>query len=176
MRIAVSGAHGTGKSTLVADLADALSGHLACDEPWYHLEGEGVLFADPPTLGDFEAQLDRSLRLIRESDADTVFDRCPADFLAYLSCHRHADRFDPEPWLSPIRDAMARLDLVVFTPVETPDRIDVPASEGRALRHDVDEALRDLLLEDRIGFGGAVIEVTGSPRERVNRVMTFLGR
>ena len=103
-----------------------------------------------------------------------IFDRCPADFLAYLSSHRHASRFDPESWVSDIRSAMARLDLVVFTPVETPDRIRIPASENLPLRRRTDEALRDLLLEDRIGFGGPVLEVTGDPPERVKRIQTFL--
>jgi hypothetical protein len=37
MRIAVSGSHGTGKSTLVRELADRLPDFIAMDEPYYLL-------------------------------------------------------------------------------------------------------------------------------------------
>lgn len=50
MRIAISGSHATGKSTLVDELARQLDGFVAMPELYYQLEDEGYAFADPPTL------------------------------------------------------------------------------------------------------------------------------
>jgi uridine kinase len=40
MRVGVSGAHGTGKTTLVEELCAHLAGHLPVDEPYFVLEVE----------------------------------------------------------------------------------------------------------------------------------------
>jgi hypothetical protein len=113
-RIALAGAHETGKSTLAAELARALPGHPVVEEPYYELEAEGHLFAAPPTLEDFEAQLERSLRNVREERGDVIFDRSPADYLAYMLAHRDAADADVSSWLPRVADAVATLDLTVF--------------------------------------------------------------
>lgn len=69
MRIAVSGAHRTGKTTLVAELAAQRPGWTVIDEPYYLLEDEGHLFAERPNVDDFEQQLERAVRSLRDSDA-----------------------------------------------------------------------------------------------------------
>lgn len=58
MRIAVSGAHRTGKTTLVSDLVASLPTFSAVDEPYYLLENEEHSFAEIPGFDDFELQLD----------------------------------------------------------------------------------------------------------------------
>ena len=89
MRVAVSGSHGTGKSTLVRELAQRLAAFTALDEPYYLLADEGHAFGDPPTSDDFELLFDRSITLLTApSGADMLFDRCPADYLAYLTALR----------------------------------------------------------------------------------------
>ena len=123
MRIAVSGSHRVGKTTLVECVADALPGYAAVDEPYHLLEAEGHEFADPPSLDDFEAQLQRSLAALDDGDRDALFDRCPVDVLAYLLVHDDAARFDLDDWVERIREAMHTLDLVVFVPIEDTDRI-----------------------------------------------------
>ena len=77
MRIAVSGTHFSGKSTLVEELAAALPGYLAVEEPYFLLMEEGHEF-------DFELQLERSIELLSGSEPDVIFDRCPVDMLGYL--------------------------------------------------------------------------------------------
>lgn len=42
MRVAVSGSHATGKSTLVRELAERLPDFTAIDEPYYLLAEEGT--------------------------------------------------------------------------------------------------------------------------------------
>lgn len=173
MRIAISGAHRTGKTTLVEELARALPAYSAVDEPYYLLEEEGHEFSEMPSLEDFELQLERSIQCIVESEKDAIFDRCPADILAYLLTHDDADGFDIEPWLSRVRPAAQRLDLIVFVPVEHPDRITVSADERR-LRRRVEEEIRDLVVGDRWEFGVDALEVAGPPHERARKVLAHV--
>jgi len=170
MRIAISGTHLVGKTTLAEALAEALPGHELVSEPYYLLEEDGHEFAEMPSLEDFELQLDRSIGCVQESGTDAVFDRCPLDILGYLITHRDADAFRLEDWMPRVREAMAKLDLIVFVPIEDPDRVAVPRSQAR-LRSDVDMVLTDLIVDDAYGLGIDVITVAGTPAARL-RVVT----
>jgi predicted ATPase len=171
MKIAVSGAHRTGKTTLIEELSRALPTYGVVDEPYQVLEEEGHEFAEMPSLEDFELQLERSIQSMFDGKKDQLFDRCPADILAYLLTHRDSDGFDVDSWLPRIRSAMRRLDLIVFVPVESPDRVVVSDPEERKLRRRVDEELRDIVLDDRWDFGVEAIEVAGTSRERARQVL-----
>ena len=61
VRIAFSGSHRVGKSTLIERVAEALPSYAVVAEPYYLLEEEGYECSDPPSAEDFEAQLDRSI-------------------------------------------------------------------------------------------------------------------
>ncbi|MBU8893983.1 ATP-binding protein [Corallococcus sp. M34] len=174
MRIAVSGTHRVGKSTLVDELSELLPTHVSVEEPYAQMEEEGYAFALPPTVEDFEAQLARSLNDVAEAGPDVVFDRCPVDFLGYALAHEDADAFALESWLPRVREALQTLDLVVLVGIEAPDRIRLPASE-KAPRRAVDEKMKELLLEDPYGFGVEVLEVEGAPMERAKQVLAHLG-
>ena len=172
MRIALTGAHATGKSTLATELARALPGYRVIEEPYHQLEAEGYAFAAAPTLEDFECQLERSLRSVAEERGPVIFDRSPADFVAYLLAHRD-DRRAAAAWeFAAVAAAIGTLDLLVFVPIEQPDRIAAP--EARRLRRRVDAMLRAGLAADEWGFGTTVIEVSGSSMERVARVLASL--
>lgn len=174
MRIAISGAHGTGKTSLVESLANTLSGFAVYEEPYYQLEGKGHVFAGIPSVRDFELQLELSVQSILGSGKDCIFDRCPADFLAYLLSHENQAGFDLERCLPRAREAMGKLDLVCYVPIENPDRIPVPISEKRNLRRRVDERLQEILLEDRLDLGCDAIEVTGPLDARVEAILKRL--
>ena len=58
------------------------------------------------------------------------------DLLAYLIVDGH----DVEAWFEPARDAMRLLDLVVFVPIEDPDRVAMSSREDREQGRLVDEA------------------------------------
>ena len=171
MRIAVSGSHRSGKSTLVGDLAKVLPGHATVAEPYEVLEEEGYEFAAMPSLEDYERQLERSLELLDEHGEDALFERCPLDFLAYALCCPDGESFDAQDWLPRIRPAMASLSLVVFVPVEDPDRIALPPSEDRGFRLLVDERLREIVRDDSFGLDLEVVEVSGSRRRRADTVI-----
>ena len=62
MRVGISGTHGTGKTTLAQALCAHLPGHMAAEEPYYVLEEAGYEFGFPPSLEDYRALLDCSVR------------------------------------------------------------------------------------------------------------------
>jgi predicted ATPase len=172
MRVAISGAHRNGKTTLIEELRRALPTYEAMDEPYRLLEEDGHAFAAMPSLEDFELQLERSIECVSSGKKDQLFDRCPADILAYLVSHPDSDGFDLEHWLPRARGAMRHLELVVFVPVE-PDRA-MDTGRTDRLRGRVDEELREILLEDRWDFGVEVLEVAGSPIERARQVLEHI--
>ena len=172
MRIAVSGSHRVGKSTLVEALGEALAGYATVDEPYHQLVEEGHELAATPSVEDFELQLRRSIEDLRDGDDDVLFDRCPLDLLAYLRVHVDADLVDLDGWLPAVTEAVARLDLIVFVPIEEPDRIALARSEDDELRRAVDEELRGMLLGGGLGVQADVVEVTGAVRARVEQVLS----
>lgn len=166
MRIAIAGSHATGKSTLIAALHAQRPEYVVIDEAFYDFPHLGAELS----VADLEAQAERSLELIHHTTESKVFfDRSPVDYLAYMQA------LDPEsdlaPWLESARAAIATIDLIVFVPIESPDRIEVPASEYPRLRKQVDHILRDALIDDSWGIGCKAVEVTGSVEQRVKQVI-----
>ncbi|MGE0548282.1 MAG: ATP-binding protein [Kofleriaceae bacterium] len=172
MRVAVSGAHRTGKTTLIEQLSGVVAGYATFDEPYRLLEADGYEFSDPPALEDFEQQLQCSLEIIAEAPRRALIDRCPLDFLAYMQA------IDPDvavdSWLDDVREAVEALDLIVMVPIERPDRIVIGRDEHPRLRRRVDELLHTLVLEDSLGFGAEVLEVSGSLDDRIRAVVAAL--
>jgi hypothetical protein len=171
VRIAFSGSHRVGKSTLVERVAAALPRYATVVEPCYLLEEDGYEASASPSLDDFEAQLERSLIAVEEGAQDVLFDRCPADIFAYLLTHDDAASFEADDWLERARAAMKTLDLVVFVPVEDDDRIPLPSHEVIEYRLAVHWKLHDLLVEDALGFEADVLTVHGDVSARVGQVM-----
>ncbi|MGE5176539.1 MAG: AAA family ATPase [Hyphomicrobiales bacterium] len=174
MRLAISGAHLVGKTTLAEALAGQLPEYDLVPEPYRLLEDEGHAFAATPSLDDFELQLERSCRSILEGGVDVVFDRCPLDLLGYLATHRDADAFRLEDWLPRVRESVSTLDLIAFVPIEEPDRIAVPRDQI-AWRREVDAVLRDIIVDDAYGLEPDVITVQGPHDVRVRTVLARMG-
>ena len=174
MRIAISGTHFSGKTTLVEALSEALPQYTIVEEPYHLLQEEGYEFAEIPSLEDFELQMERSFELLDENEPNVIFDRCPADVLGYLLTHADAEAFDLEKWLPRVQAAIRKLDLVVFIPIEEPDRIVLPLQEDAAFRRRVDEKLKEIILENSFDLEVDVLEVTGSPKTRVERVLAHI--
>ena len=171
MRIAVSGSHATGKSSLISELARRISGLTTIDELYYALEAEGHAFEAPPSAADFELLLERSISLLAERHSGHVaFDRCPADYLAYLVARSR--QAVSEDYVTAVAAALASLDLVVFVPIERPDRVD--GAEAPRLRRRVDAILRETLVDGAWDFDVPVLVVRGTPGERADRVLGAL--
>jgi len=180
MRIAVTGTHGSGKTTLVEDFVAAAQGYESVPEPYWLLAQQGVVFADGPDVAGLEEQLKQSCALIlATTEADVVFDRCPLDFLGYLEVLSAAEGFEWSPdgkLLQRIEKALATLDLVAFVPLLRPDEIAVTI-EYPKLRARVDARLKAILRDDELGLlsdGPRIVEVTGTRDQRVQRLMAEL--
>lgn len=61
MRIAISGTHFSGKSTLIATLLKQFPNFTSVEEPYVLLEEQGYEFSNPPSIEDFEQQLEFSV-------------------------------------------------------------------------------------------------------------------
>ena len=176
MRIAISGSHQTGKSTLIDVVCKGLRGFERVEEPYHLLSAEGHVFADRPDLDDFELLMERSSRLLYDSElSDVVFDRCPADYLAYLVALSRPSPDSLVAMLRDVRDALRTLDLMVYVPIEQPDRIPGSGDLGR-LRRRVDALLREMLIDDEWGFAVPALEVRGTPEQRSRQVEEHLVR
>ena len=151
MRIAVSGTHGSGKTTLVEDFIATHPDYIHEPEPYQWLEevyGEAV--SDEPTADDFRRQLELSVERLQSygRDARVIAERSPVDFLAYMQALTDLGRSGRDcELLSSAGElaaaGVANLDLLVVLPLNERDGIVVPDSEDLALR----EAMNDRLLE-----------------------------
>jgi len=174
MRIAFSGTHRAGKTTLLEAVAGILPRHRTLAEPYHVLEEEGYEHADPPALEDYEAQLEQSLSSLEEAGRDVLFDRSPLDVIAYALSHEDADAFELSDWMERVRDAVQTLDLVVFVPLEEPDRIPLPGHEDKRLRRRVHKMLERIWLDDSYGLEPEVLMVEGDPARRLEQVRRAL--
>lgn len=181
MRIAVTGTHGTGKTTLVEDLVEARMTYHSVPEPYWLLAQDGMPFADGPNTADLEQQLAHSCTLLLEQVTQDamVFDRCPLDFIAYLDVVSAAEGHEWLPQgrlLHRIDKALATLDLVVFVPLQQPDEIRVTI-EFPQLRSQVDRRLKTMLRRDDLGLlaqGPSILEVSGSREHRIAQIIAAL--
>jgi hypothetical protein len=71
---------------------------------------------------------------------------------------------------------MESLDLVVFVPIERPDRIALPSHEDPRFRRRVHQKLENLLLDDAYDFGTEVLVVGGDLQARCKQVLARLRR
>jgi AAA domain len=175
MRIAVTGTHGSGKTTLIDDFLDMHREYEHKLEPYWSLVQQGVVFSDGPSIDDLEEQLAWSVRMIleRSSAANVIFDRCPIDYVAYLEVltEQLGSEWVPSgKLLGGIEKAMAALDLVVFLPLASPDDIDV-AIEYPKLRKLVDARLKLLIRDQPLEFFATgnpnFLELQGRRQDRV---------
>lgn len=174
MRIAVTGTHGSGKSTLIDDFIAAHPGYEHEQEPYWALAQQGTPFADGATSADLEEQLEQSCAMILGSAAacDVIFDRCPLDYIGYLEVVGAQEGFEWTPsgkLLGKIEKAVCTLDLLVFVPLSRPDEIEA-AIEFPKLRSRVDARLKAIVRDNELGLledRPRLLEVRGTRAERL---------
>lgn len=168
MRIAITGSHSVGKTTLAERLQQTLGNHYVyLQEPYYELEEKGYLFSATPDADDFVAQLKYSLKLLATEEENAIFDRCPVDLLAYIQA------LDPAlvaRLYDSVEEAMATIDLLVYVSIERPDRIECAVHEFPELRESVNEILNEWITD----FDLPILEVTGTLAEREKKVLQRL--
>lgn len=178
MRIAISGTHCSGKSTLVEAFLSEHPDYSHEPEPYTVLvEDYGDEFSSEPTAEEFLRQLEfNAERLCDYSPGDRViFERCPADFLAYILALQDLNREGGRSNVLETARAFAvrafgQLDLIVYLPADDID-IDVPEEEDPELRLAMDRQLASILLEDQLGLFTSrhpqIFELTGSITDRL---------
>lgn len=165
MRIAITGTHRVGKTTLAEALQVSLPDYEYTVEPYYELEELGYGFSEKPTVDDFIEQLEYSVKQVETSGEDVIFDRCPVDFLAYITAldgSINTTRYDDR-----IESIMTSIDLLIFVPIEEPDLIVCHEADMPGLRYRVNE----ILIERVRDFGVEVLEVKGTLQQRLTQVL-----
>jgi predicted ATPase len=165
MRIAVSGSHCTGKSTLIDEFLLAHPDFIHEPEPYTVLvEEPGEEFSAEPCVEDFLRQLQFNVERLTQHTRGTkvIYERCPIDFLAYIECLIHNDT----NLVSRVSEAMQHLDLIVYLPID--NAIEVDEDEFPKLRKAVDRRLSVIYREDE--FSVSVIEATGPTQNRLRIV------
>lgn len=177
MKIAVSGTHASGKSTLIELFLLAHPEFAHEPEPWQQMRDQGEDFAAEATAEAIQRQLAFSLeRLAENTDPQVIFERCPVDFLAYLLA-LGADELAQEA-LAEVREAQARLDAIVFLPLDRAQPIQVSEREDPQLRAAVDQHLNELLREDAwdlLASGPRLLVVEGSEQQRLQALERAIG-
>ena len=177
MRIAISGTHCTGKSTLIDEFLRTHTGFIYEPEPYTVLvEDFGEEFSEEPCVDDFYRQLEFNVERLKHHtrEARVVYERCPIDFLAYIAV---LDPKSAESVLHQVIEGMQHLDLVVYLPLDHNDDIE---AEYPKLRKAVDRRLSAIYCEDEYGIvsasGVEVIEATGSSELRLRSITASLVR
>jgi hypothetical protein len=156
MRIAVSGTHCVGKSTLIEAFCLAHPQIAYEPEPYVVMqELYGEEFFEDPSLDDFRRQLEFNLETLHRYSAgdQVIFERSPVDFLAYMLALSDGDRSTSrgvviEQSIDLVRGAVELLDAIVFLPLDGARQILVPEAENLRLRQAVDDHLNEILLAD----------------------------
>jgi len=165
MRIAITGAHKVGKTTLAEDLAEHLPGYTLNKEPYYELEESGYLFLEVPDVEDFIKQFEYSVQQIEEAGSNAIFDRCPIDILAYI--HAIDQTRNIESLFETAQAMLSTIDLLVFVSIENPDLISNQQADLPKLRYKVNDILDNWIWD----LGINVIEVSGTVSNRRDQLL-----
>jgi AAA domain-containing protein len=185
MRIAVSGTHCTGKSTLIDEFLLAHPDFVHEPEPYTALQDDyGEVFSAEPCEDDFYRQLEFNVERLRSHRVGerVIFERCPADFVAYLlalrDLGRGANSRATEEALGLAKQAIVLLDLIVFLPLDDKPLRVMAESEDRELRCAVDRHLIGILCDDEFGFfnqrNPMILEARGSTAGRLRTIEATL--
>lgn len=190
MRIAVSGSHSLGKSTVVNDWV-ARHPHFAREEEPYRALGlhgpYEILFRDESTRLHNGIQLYYNVsRVNRYATAaeDVIFDRAPVDYLAYsqftadTGCTDIDDAF-VESMVPAVVESLDRLDVLAFVPKSDVWPVEMEADGIRPIDHAyrdaVDTIFKQIYREGRFGvLRGTkcprLIELVGSRDQRLEQL------
>ncbi len=170
MKIAFTGAHRVGKTTLAEKIHALVPEFLFIPEPYLELQEEGHLFSETPSQEDLSLQLERALENVEIDELDVLFDRSPLDLLAYIHVIGGAET--SRSFYLKVKEAMDEIDLLVFVPIEKPDEIGCPESEFPQLRKQVNNLLEEWL----DAFDMDTITVSGTLAEREKQVIEAILR
>jgi AAA domain len=183
MRVAISGSHCCGKSTLIDEFLLAHPDFAHEPEPYeLLLEEHGEIFRAEVSAEDFQRQLKHSVErlALHRLDDSVIFERSPADFIAYMLALAELGRDSSGSRLAAQSCAAARqglqnLEVVVLLRAET----EAPDDEDIELRTEADDQLERILLYDSLDLLPSkllVIEAFGSTTQRLQTLEAALNQ
>jgi hypothetical protein len=186
MRIAVSGTHFMGKSTLTEDFIKQHPHYKLEIEPYYKLQDEKAMeLALEPSLDSLLEELDYSIHQLHDSmnEKNIIFDRCPVDFLAYACCALAKDDLEihdseAAERFPDIKEALNTLDLIVFVPITKENKIEY-LEENPAYRKLADSFFKKLYRDELCDIFPSykhpkIIEITGDRKTRLSILESYL--
>ncbi|MEX0678332.1 MAG: AAA family ATPase [Pirellulales bacterium] len=188
MRIAISGSHSLGKSTLIGDWVERHPRYTREEEPyralrdWYTIE-----FRQASTRWHNGLQLHYNIgRVNRYSSGSdcVIFDRCPVDYLAYsqyTADHGTTDINDAfvQGMVPAVQDSLRSLDILAFIPMSEEWPVPMEDDGIRPIdlqyRDEVDAIFKAIYRGNRYAVmpernGPHLVEITGSRAERVAKL------
>lgn len=194
MRIAISGSHSLGKSTIVNDWVAKHPGYAREEEPYRALGLHGpyeIRFRDESTKLQNGIQLyyniSRIHRYSRPSD-DVIFDRAPIDYIAYsqYTAGQHTTDIDDafvESMVPAVRESLDHLDILAFVPKSEEWPIDMESDGIRPIDHEyrdaVDAIFKQIYREGRYnalpeGKRPHLVELWGPRQQRLDQLQAAI--
>lgn len=186
MRIAVSGTHYIGKSTLIENFIKKHPEYTSVIEPYYKLQNEKSMeLSLEPSLDSLLEQLDYSINQLNEcaNEKNVIFDRCPVDYIAYAMCTLDKDDIDVnDSELSErfpdVKAALNNLDLILFLPIAKENSIEY-TEENPAYRKLADKCFKKIYRDNICDIfpkynQPKVIEIYGDHLTRIKTVESYL--
>jgi len=179
MRIAISGTHCSGKTTLIDEFLLTHPEYSHEPEAYAVLQEDyGEAFSAEPSAEEFYRQLEFNVsRLKHYAQGECViFERCPADYIAYMLALCDLSRDNAalrvaDSSLDLVGDAIQFLDVIVLLPAGDARVTVMPDLEDPALRRTVDSRLQGILTDDDFGLFGSgrplILEATGTTAQRL---------
>jgi hypothetical protein len=196
MRIAVSGSHSLGKSTVVNDWVNRHPHFKREEEPYRALALHGpyeILFRDASTKLHNGIQLYYNIGRVHrygDSSDNVIFDRSPVDYVAYsqyTADQRSTDIDDAfvDSMVPAVRESLDHLDILVFVPKSEEWPVEMEEDGIRpvdhAYRDAVDSIFKQIYREGRFdvmpprkGPGPLLIELMGPPEQRLNQLQAAI--
>ena len=190
MRIAISGSHSLGKSTVVNDWIGKHPHFKREEEPYRAWDLYGpyqILFRDASTKLQNGIQMfyniSRVHRYASDSD-DVIFDRGPVDYIAYSQytankgCSDIDDAF-VETMVPAVRESLDHLDILAFVPMSEEWPVEMESDGIRpvdhAYRDEVDAIFKQIYREGRFEVMPKnrrphLVELWGPPHQRLEQL------
>ena len=190
MRIAVSGSHSLGKSTIVNDWIASHSNYIREEEPYRALGLHGpyeILFREESTKLHNGIQLYYNISRVHRyacSTDDVIFDRAPIDYLAYSQYTANKGTTDidhafVESMIPAVRESLDPLDIIAFVPRSSEWPVEMESDGIRPVDHEyrdeVDEIFKQIYREGRYnampeGKRPHFVELWGPRQQRVEQL------
>lgn len=190
MRIAVSGSHSLGKSTLVADWVARHPNFTREEEPYRALGLYGpyeILFRDESTRLHNGIQLYYNISRVHRYAVpadDVIFDRAPIDYLAYSQYTADSGCTDidgafVESMVPAVAESLDRLDILAFVPKSDAWPVEMEADGIRPVDHGyrdaVDAIFKQIYREGRYGVmlgenRPRLVELVGPREQRLEQL------